>query len=117
MSVVWASGGDGAEWGDSFNPFGNSCKPQNVRREVTLIPNLDSNKEGYFGSPTSFIDIDDPRISKFQRRYSENGRQCFRDNIKTVEKLIKSGIVMPTGFMVAKAVEKLRKIANGQTNG
>jgi hypothetical protein len=113
MSVVWARDSDDNEWGDSFgSPFNRNeaRKCQNI-----IVHNAASNKEGYSGEPTSFIDINDPSIVDVQRKYEEKGREEFRNNMKLVGNLIQGGVVMPTEKMVLRTVEKLKRIANGQS--
>lgn len=113
MSVVWARDSDCNEWGDAFNPSPHHHHTIQCNRHV--IPDVLSNKDGYSGNPTSFIDINDQRVANAQRRHEERNRNEFRNNMSLVASLIQSGVVMPTDKMILKSVEKLKKIASGQT--
>lgn len=110
MSVVWARD-VGSEWNDNFGkPFRHANGQQmNQTRMISPMDNCD--KEGYSGTPRSFIDVDDPRIRKKSIEYNERGRNEFRKNMELVKSLIKSGVVYPTGGMIYEIVNKLREIA------
>lgn len=112
MSVVWARDSDCNEWGNAFSPFSRR-QPDKYNRHV--IPDIVSNKEGYSGNPTSFIDVNDPRVADVQRKHEEMNKDGFRKNMSLVAGLIQKGVVMPTDRMILKSVEKLKKIASGQT--
>ena len=112
MSVVWARDSDCNEWGDAFRPFSRR-QPDQCDRHA--IPDVVSNKDGYSGNPTSFIDVNDPRVADAQRKHEERNKDGFRKNMSLVAALIQKGVVMPTDKMILKSVEKLKKIASGQT--
>lgn len=137
MSVVWASGG-GNEWGSSTDwgrpcrpyqqhvdrrekppiesrppPFSTDGCPSSIPRMRMVTPTQDANKEGYSGTPTSFIDLNDPRLAKLNDMHKRNGQEEFKKNIPLVEQLIKSGVVYPTKGMLEKAVGELKRIARG----
>ena len=130
MSVTWSRDfggndwGSGSEWGfpqmskrTKLERMGNNSVPKIEHSEIrikNIIPNVKSNDEGYSGNPTSFIDVDDRRVKKYQIAYSEHGRKEFRKNIDLVGKLIQCGVVMPTEQLMLKSVEKLKKIASGE---
>lgn len=112
MSIVWARDSDTNEWGNNHDvPFHNNGTR---KYNSCIIRNVSSNKEGYSGEPTSFIDIRDNKISGAQMNYEQKNREGFRKNIGLVAGLIQNGIVMPTEKMILRSVEKLRKIASGQ---
>ena len=112
MSVVWARDSDCNEWGNAFSPFSRR-QPDQCGRHA--IPDVVSNKDGYSGNPTSFIDVNDPRVADAQRKHEERNKDGFRKNMSLVAGLIQSGVVMPTDKMILKSIEKLKKIASGQT--
>lgn len=120
MSVMWASDSSSSEWGNPFDPF-EAIHPKHGERQSSdtrrVIPNVDSNHEGYSGNPTSFIDISDPRVKGWQQRYEEICRENFRKSKDRVGMLIRSGVVMPTGKMMEAIVAKLKGIAAGGKNG
>lgn len=111
MSVTWSRDLDGNDWGSIRSmPRGPAKRTVTSTKTINLS---NSNKEGYSGNPTTFVDIDDPRISAVQRKYRSAGAAAFRKNMPLVSDLIQSGVVMPTGKMMENVVNKVRKIANG----
>lgn len=111
MSVVWARDSSN-DWGD--NDFFGRSQSNGRRGEIQMISPLDNgNKEGYSGSPTSYIDIDDPRISRQIKMEKEINRKRFVENRDLVKSLISSGVVYPTKRMIDSVVSELKKIARG----
>lgn len=110
MSVSWARDSSN-DWGCcDFFEFCENRKNGDVRM---ISPLDDGNKEGYSGNPTSYIDVDDPRISRYHRLEKESNRRRFVENIELVKSLISNGVVYPTRKMIENTVAEIRKIAGG----
>lgn len=111
MSVVWARDGN-SEWGCGESPFGNDFSKSSITNRQRMISPMDNcDKEGYSGTPRSFIDVNDPRVEKYSREYNKRGRAEFLKNKELVKSLINQGVLYPTGKMIEEIVNRLRKIA------
>ena len=96
MSVVWAR--DCGGWGDE--------PPMRMPRPVR-----DADREGFCGTPSHFIDVDDPKVKKYCDDSRVRGRKSFAENRELVTTLIQQGVVYPTGAMLDRVVRELRRIS------
>ena len=111
MSVVWGRDSSN-DWGEV--DFFGGRQSNGIRDEIRMISPLDNgNKEGYSGSPASYIDIDDPRISRRIKMERESNRKRFVENRDLVKSLISNGVVYPTRQMLDNVVVELKKMARG----
>lgn len=73
--------------------------------------NLDNNKEGYCGEPTSFKDVNGAEFKEIQKRYELECSENFRKNKDLVRELIRLGNVYPTCDNINDIINKLKEIA------
>ena len=111
MSEVWARDLDSGDWGYVPRPKrnSNSARPCGMRM---LSPTSNADKEGYTGTPSSYIDADSPRLAKLENARKAASSKMLSENRKLVEGRIKDGVVYPTAAMLEKVVSKLKNIAS-----
>ena len=97
MSVVWSR--DCGDWGDG--------SPMRM-----LSPVRDADREGFCGTPSHFIDVDDPRVKKYCDDSRSRWRKSFVENRELIATLIQHGVVYPTGAMLGRVVQELKRISS-----